>query len=328
MAKTTLSVALCTYNGERFLEEQLRSIANQSRLPDEVVICDDLSADRTMEILQECRSKAHFPIRILRNSKNLGSTKSFERAISACAGDIIVLSDQDDSWYEDRLQVTEEKLIQNPEAGAIFGDADIVDENLAPLGYRLRETTHFGPTLRAQFRDGRSFEALLAHNVVTGATMAFRSKHRDLLIPIPTQWIHDGWIAIVISAFADVIYLDRPLIKYRQHPSQQLGAIRKSIRQHIANTQGSYNKGKYRSMPGLYRQVYERLKGATALDLLPEFESLLQRKISHMSSRAELSTGHVNRVPVILKEFVLNRYGRFGYGWKGAVRDLLVNLEK
>jgi glycosyltransferase involved in cell wall biosynthesis len=328
MKSIKLSVALCTYNGERFLSEQLRSIETQTRQPDEIVICDDCSTDRTRTILREVSARAPFPVRLLQNSQNLGSTKSFERAISACAGDVIVLSDQDDSWYDDKLQVTEDLLLRHPDAGAIFGDADLVDENLDPLGYHLRQTTYFGPALRRQFENGKAFEALLTHNVVTGATMAFWSKYRDIVIPIPAQWIHDGWIAIVISSSANVIYADRPLIKYRQHSAQQLGAAKPSIARHFANTQASTNQEKYRGMPELYQLVYERLKEKVKLDLPQRSEELLREKIRHMGARAELSADHLRRVPTIAREFALNRYGRFGYGWKGAVRDLLVNLEK
>ena len=200
------------------------------------------------------------------------------------------------------------------------------DKNLGPLGYRLRKTTYFEPALRQQFKNGEAFKALLAHNVVTGATMAFRSSFRNLVIPIPAQWIHDGWIAILIAAVANVAYLDRPLIQYRQHSSQQLGATKRSVRRHYANTQAPWNRKKYKDMPEQYRLVDERLKVASQFERSPEIGELLQKKISHMTRRAGLSVNPIWRVPTIAKELALNRYRRFGYGWKGAVRDLLVKL--
>src|SRR5580698_1985958 len=98
-----LSVALCTYNGERFLPEQLASIREQSRLPDELVICDDASADQSVAIATRFAERAPFPVRIEANSRNLGSTPNFARAIELCNGDAIVLSDQDDVWLPDKL---------------------------------------------------------------------------------------------------------------------------------------------------------------------------------------------------------------------------------
>ena len=90
------SIALCTYNGEKFLREQLDSIALQTLLPDELVACDDRSCDSTMEILQEFRERVSFPVHIHQNEENLGSTKNFEKAIKLCSGDIIALCDQAD----------------------------------------------------------------------------------------------------------------------------------------------------------------------------------------------------------------------------------------
>src|SRR4030095_14430308 len=87
-----VSIALCSYNGERYLQEQLDSIAGQSRLPDELVVCDDRSLDETAEIIRAFASKVPFPVRLTINERNLGSTKNFEKAISLCRGDIILLS--------------------------------------------------------------------------------------------------------------------------------------------------------------------------------------------------------------------------------------------
>jgi glycosyltransferase involved in cell wall biosynthesis len=326
--KTTISVALCTYNGERHLPEQLRSIAAQDRLPDEVVISDDRSTDRTPAIAEQFAAHAPFPVRLVVNGRNLGPTKNFERAIGMCAGDIIVLSDQDDSWFGDWLQVTEDALAQRPDAGALFADADLVDENLNPLGYRLWDSAYFNCKLRRQFDAGNAFEALLAHNVVTGATMAFRSRYRRLVLPIPSLWIHDGWIAILIAAVANMICANHPLIQYRQHAAQQLDAAMRTLAAHFANTRADDNQEKYRAMPEQYRLVYERLKASLGAGLAPGIDHLLQQKIRHMDRRAGLARARSWRVPAIAGELALNRYARFGYGWKGALRDLLVNLEK
>jgi glycosyltransferase involved in cell wall biosynthesis len=309
------------------MPEQLHSIAVQTRLPDELVICDDRSSDATGEIVEEFAARAPFPVRLIVNSENLGTTKNFEKAISACRGDVIVLSDQDDSWYANRLQAAEDVLIAHPDVGAVFTDADIVDDELKPLGYRLLKTAQFNSRLRRQVDRGNAFEALLAHNFVTGATMAFRAEFLPLVAPIPSLWTHDGWIAILISAVASVICVDRPLIKYRQHSSQQIGARRRSIGAHIASTQACNNYERYRQMEEQYRLVYERLQEAFGSRIPQRRMALLQAKIRHMSRRTELSRNHLRRVPAIAAELVLNRYRQFGYGWRDVIRDLLVNLE-
>jgi hypothetical protein len=148
------------------------------------------------------------------------------------------------------------------------------------------------------------------------------------VLPIPPLWIHDGWIAILIAAVASVICADRPLIQYRQHAAQQVGAPMRTLAAHLANTQAAGNQEKYRAMPEQYRLVHERLKASLGDLLAPGIDHLLQQKIRHMDRRAGLARARSWRVPAIAAELALNRYARFGYGWKGAFRDLLVNLEK
>ena len=101
MAST--SIALCTYNGERFLSQQLESLAAQTILPDELVICDDASSDSSLRILEDFAQKAPFIVRIFKNPKNLGYIKNFEKAIGLCSMDVIFLSDHDDYWESEKL---------------------------------------------------------------------------------------------------------------------------------------------------------------------------------------------------------------------------------
>src|SRR6266704_3029265 len=103
MSKFQISIALCTYNGARFLPEQLESIAAQTRLPDEMVVCDDRSADETTDIIRTFAKNALFPVRLEINEQKLGSTKNFEKAIRLCHGEIIAPADQDDVWNPQKL---------------------------------------------------------------------------------------------------------------------------------------------------------------------------------------------------------------------------------
>ena len=135
--RLSLSIALASYNGERYIAEQLDSIARQTRLPDELIISDDASSDATPAIVRDFAQRALFPVRVLQNSERAGSTRNFEIAIRACKGDIIFLCDQDDVWYPDKISLVEERFINDPGAGAVFTDADVVDENLHPIGRRL-----------------------------------------------------------------------------------------------------------------------------------------------------------------------------------------------
>ncbi len=115
-----ISVALCTYNGERFLPQQLASMAKQTRLPDELVVCDDRSTDRTMALVREFAASSPYPVRIFENEHNLGFAANFERAIRLCEGDLIALSDQDDIWYPIRLERSEQSSLHIPRQAWFF----------------------------------------------------------------------------------------------------------------------------------------------------------------------------------------------------------------
>ncbi len=219
-----LSVALCTYNGAKYLPEQLESIAAQTRLPDELIVGDDCSSDDTVSIIQRFAQRAPFPVHLTVNESNLGSSKNFELAINRCASDIIALSDQDDVWMPEKLAKSADAFERHSGLGLVFSNAELVDEQLRPLGKNLWDFT-FPEQDRELIKRGKTLEVLVKYNVVTGATMAFRSHFRRLFIPIPNgaTLFHDRWIALLIATQAEVRYLDETLIKYRQHHQQQVG---------------------------------------------------------------------------------------------------------
>ena len=225
-AKSCISVALCTYNGERFLQKQLASIVEQNRLPDELVVCDDRSTDSTLSLLRTFAAEAPFPVRIVANEHNLGSTRNFEQAIRLCSGDLIALSDQDDIWHPDRLRRCEEVLKSRPAAGLVFTDAQVIDDQDQVATERLWSTFQFTGKTKARFLAGDQ-DLCLRTRFVTGATVMFRSVLRDCCFPVGKGWIHDEWLAAATPLFADVCALDEVLLSYRQHSRQQVGTGRK-----------------------------------------------------------------------------------------------------
>jgi glycosyltransferase involved in cell wall biosynthesis len=218
-----ISVALCTYNGELYLKEQIESIFKQSRLPDEIIVCDDCSLDSTLKMLNEFRKNSPIPFKIYLNKKNLGVSKNFEKAISLCSGDIIFLSDQDDAWLPEKIEKVIEVFNNNKDCSYVFSDAFIVDENLHSLGYTMWKSISFDRFQRKKFMKGQQLEGLLKHYVVTGSTMAFHSRIREIVLPIPEIWIHDAWITLFGSIFGKGCFIEEPLIYYRQHNYQLIG---------------------------------------------------------------------------------------------------------
>lgn len=223
MKNNKISIALCTFNGARHLNDQLTSFLRQARRPDEVIICDDGSSDQTISIIKAFSRSSPFTVRIFINRNRLGPTRNFDKAVGLCTGDLIALSDQDDVWHPHKLERCERLLNERPELGAVFTNAEITDGSLRSLGYGMWDKTKFTPQEQLMVRSGNALIVLLKHYVVTGATLMFRSRFKSVISPIPDFWFHDAWIALMISALSFLDFIAEPMMKYRQHPSNHLG---------------------------------------------------------------------------------------------------------
>jgi len=326
-----LSVAMGTYNGADHLPEQLASIAAQTRPPDELIVCDDCSTDETPALIEAFAATAPMPVRLSINEQNFGSTRNFERAIGLCTGDIIALSDQDDVWRNDKLQLIEAALVNAPAAGLVFSDAEIVDANLNPLGSRMWTRLGFDRKKRRLVRRGQSLDVLLPGWTVTGATMAFRSKYRRLLLPIPEEipMIHDGWIAVAIAAVAEVILLDEPLIKYRQHRGQQIGAPShtepEKQRSGLKGIQAALRHPRWCvDLRIILTVLRERLSAREETFPCRNTLSHIDDYLRHLDARAGLPPERLSRVPTIIRELTRLGYHRYSSGFSSAAKDLVI----
>ena len=222
----TVSIALCTYNGEKFLPQQLESFLNQSRLPDELVACDDCSTDSTVEILNQFKNRAPFPVEIHQNRVNLGSTKNFEKAIGLCNGDIIFLSDQDDIWCENKISRISNEL-RDKSGLLVFSNAELIDEFGNPLNTTLWEKWGFTPERQVSWRTNINAvdDLFVNDNKITGATLAFKRSLLEKALPfdLPFGFIHDAWLGLIAAAQNRLVFLDEILTKYRIHDEQQIG---------------------------------------------------------------------------------------------------------
>jgi hypothetical protein len=213
---------MTTCNGEKFVAEQLRSIAAQSRPPNEVVICDDQSADKTLAIVEGVLTDVPFTVEVVRNPVRLGVVANVEQAIRRTTGDIIVLADQDDIWRPERLARLEGIFAARPQVDALFSDAVIVDQWSKPTGDRLWKCIRF--TKRRHDRWASDpVGVLLQGNVVTGASLAFRASLKSLILPIATTGWHDLWIAALVVATGQIDALDEALLSYRTHGENTAG---------------------------------------------------------------------------------------------------------
>ncbi|MCQ2226741.1 MAG: glycosyltransferase [Bacteroidales bacterium] len=224
------SVAICTYNGEKYIESQLLSIINQTIKVDEIVVSDDGSTDKTYEIITKIKETSGANIRWTKNEASLGVCANFDKCIKDCSGDIIFLSDQDDIWMENKVEITLEWFKSNPQKEVAFSNAIFIDENNNRYSDRtLLETVGFSPKAMKHFDWGFQIEALLLHNRCTGAAMAFRSSFVPFLNIDKTATtknelpLHDFTIALSAASRQVLGYIKQPLIKYRVHASQECG---------------------------------------------------------------------------------------------------------
>lgn len=305
---------MCTYNGASYVAEQLESLARQTRLPDELVICDDNSSDETLKIVEDFAHRAAFPIRIYRNPQNLRVIKNFEQAITLCQGDIIALCDQDDVWLPEKLARFEQEFEASPEIGLVFCDLDAVDEDLRPLGFRAWQSgwVEFEENEQRLFDKGKALNVLLTRNVITGAAMAFRANLRPLLLPLPNignEVLHDYWIGLMVATVARIKPINDTLVKYRIHTSQQASLLLpneyRSSRYARAN-----KRRRYRPLAWCLKLVAERLsQHAHDTDNYRQAWERLQESLRHTEVRSQMREYRFAvRLSKALRELFARRY--------------------
>jgi glycosyltransferase involved in cell wall biosynthesis len=250
-----VSVAMATYNGERFLPEQLESIAWQARPPDELVVSDDGSSDRTLEITREFADRSGFDVIILRNDVRLGAVGNFFRAMSSCTGDLIAFSDQDDVWHPEKLERCERQF-GDSRVSLVIHSARTVNETLHPIWSHPRD--HIRRHKRYPPGSLRPFP-----HVRAGMTMMFRATfvNRADIARRPRflsgdLMSHDYWVNFICGALGDLVLLPDELALFRRHP----GTATESWSGHLTDPR--------RTSPRLLRSsqdTHRRLQEALAL---------------------------------------------------------------
>ncbi len=200
-----ISIALCTYNGGRFLEKQILSIINQTYKNIELVVVDDCSTDNSFAITEALASK--YPqIKSYRNTENLGFNKNFEKAITLTNGEYIAISDQDDIWLDNKLKRLMDCI---KDKWLIFSNSEWMDEEENLMGKQI---------LAPNFELGnRTFKSALFYNSVTGHTTLFSEKLLEYILPIPEKGYYDWWIGFVALYHNQITCLNESLTLHRIH---------------------------------------------------------------------------------------------------------------
>lgn len=223
--KTKISIAICTYNGEKYLTKQLDSILGQSRVPNEIVVCDDGSTDKTLEILKGYQEKFPNVFKVFVNPKNLGYYKNFEKAIYHCSEDFIITSDQDDIWKNNKVEITQQFFEENPQFDGVFNDLEIINDNEETLEPSYLNWKHISyDFVEKNIQEKTLFvQQQMMGSFVLGCALAIRKTALEKYQLKDFVVAHDFFIAQKLTAKHKLGFIPKSLSKYRQHEDQVCG---------------------------------------------------------------------------------------------------------
>ena len=329
MSGPRISIAMATYNGARFIHEQLESFAAQTLLPDELVITDDGSTDSTLEIAESFARSAPFAVRIHRNPARLGFSRNFETAIARCEGDLIFLSDQDDVWLADKLAAVREVFDADPGIMAVLNGQIIADSALSHRGVTMLE-------------NARAF-GMGPDRLVSGCATALRRSWARVLLPMPAEaddffeggfLAYDRWINELSVLLGVRAFVERPLQYFRrygdntsqsvQHDPDGVGLrVLVSTRERRAPADAWLKRASlldlYEHWLADHRYALEGLGIAST----PEAIQRVDRERRSLRARADLAR---QSFPARLRSVAALWLGggyRYFHGWKSALRDVV-----
>lgn len=300
----SVSVILATYNGERYLSEQLRSLAKQSYLPSELIIVDDGSTDQTLSIVYEFVKAAPFCVRVFEGKTGLGPTKNFERGMEAAKGDIVFFCDQDDMWFPHKIR----RMVMafRPSVYQVFCNADLVSYDLKMSGETLWKRLSFECGGFDTERD------LFQRTIAFGMSMAYRNDEvaRELLFPIPIPFGHDNWAAMIMAALGETAFVNESLVLYRQHDAQVSGAR-------------SRRHSRFDSMVPNDESYLNFAKRVSGIEQADPLRCYSEGKAEHLRKRKTLrDLSLISRAKILVNPEVMPDYWKYSNGWKSLMRDL------
>jgi glycosyltransferase involved in cell wall biosynthesis len=330
-------VVLATYNGARFVGEQLETLATQTRLPDELVVADDQSTDETMSIVRAFARRAPFPVVIVDRDTHVGTCANFEEGLLAASGDILVICDQDDHWRPEKLAVMADRMAERPEALLAFSDAVLVDITGDLLSRSRWRLAGFGP---AQWADMERdpFGQMMMRQIVSGCTAAIRKEILPALLPFPAglhpalpTMMYDRWISLLAAAAAPVLTVPERLVAYRIHPSQQIGIPALQLRRMLPQAAlrlGQFvaprveKVGRFAYQQVHLREIHKRLVASGLGSPMSELRLSLAEE--HLRTRERLDdSSALRRVVPVMREYVdHDGYRRFSMGLGAALSDI------
>lgn len=240
-----ISVAMATCDGERHLEEQLRSLAEQTSPPCELVACDDASSDGTVAVLRRFTDHAPFPVRIHQNQRRLGFRENFLKAARLCGGDWIAFSDQDDVWLPHKLRLVRDRIQRNSTLVLVAHSGELVSQDLAKYGCRFPDFARDavkGPLELPLIGTISGFAMVFARALID----QFDPTYRPICsVSLGHQQTHDGWVSFIANAVGTTELLTESLVLHRRHSGAVTGphqprALARMMRESMATGASEY----------------------------------------------------------------------------------------
>lgn len=221
-----IDILLATYNGEKYLQEQLDSLLQQSFQDFQVLVRDDGSNDKTIELIEKNIQKYPDKFKLIKDEMgNLGSSRSFMKLLEYSKSEFIMFCDQDDVWLPNKIELSLNKIIELEKEYTsntpllVFSDLKVVDENLNTIKNSFWEYQKLMPNIV------NNWKKLLSQNVITGCTIIINKQANNHLLPFSLDiMIHDHWIGVHIAKIGKINYLKEQTILYRQHGCNVAGA--------------------------------------------------------------------------------------------------------
>ncbi len=309
-----ISVVMCTYNGEKYIKEQLDSILNQTYKADEIIVCDDNSGDRTVEIANSILSGVSVDYRIVVNEIQKGVADNFFNGLKLAIGDYVFTCDQDDIWFPDKIE-TFVCEIEKSQKLLYFSNGAIADSNGKAIGIDLWKTLTFETGM---LKKNTYFELLINRCLVTGAAMAVSKELITMIDYVPEGWLHDGWFAIRAALMNSLQAIDKETFLYRQHGNNVIGAGKTSFWGKVCTWLENI-----KVMENVRRDRYLRYKAVLPVcdkELLPKLNECVGFW-SDMDSISKVT--RIKAVYIVLRNFVKGNYKKYYAGSRAALRDMI-----
>lgn len=237
-----ISLLMATYNGEKYIVEQLKSIYNQTVNPDEVLIADDVSNDRTVELVKKFIEQHDLKNwKLMINSSNKGYKKNFYDLIQQATGDVIFLSDQDDVWEKNKIELMIKELEKNAKMKSINAAVKYVDSRLNPLEVKLKPDFYNENLLHYKgklgFLTNIPLSSIIVANITPGCAMCFSKDIKDEFLETYDFTLpHDWHLNLLAAIHGECFFMNKTLVNYRVHENNAIGTTAKNnLKKYILN---------------------------------------------------------------------------------------------